>query len=138
MTDLLDKSSPIYKESHCKVDKVILLWWGGRFWFLLIFWILHLHEIHMAIYASFISCYWNDDLCHLWSKMQTSKKRLMGKEFKCTYCKKLFSNLCFKVFWPFFDAFLFLDIQIKITIYPFASALLFIAWNWSLKLQKIF
>ena len=38
-----------YRVSHSKVSKVILLWWGHRFWFwfwfLLIFWILHVHEI---------------------------------------------------------------------------------------------
>ena len=31
-----------YRVSH---SKVILLWWGYRFWFLLLLWILHDHEI---------------------------------------------------------------------------------------------
>ena len=31
--------------SHSKEGKVILLWWGHRFWFLLISWVLHVHEI---------------------------------------------------------------------------------------------
>ena len=35
----------LYRVSHSKPEKVILLWWGHRFWFLLIFWILHVHEI---------------------------------------------------------------------------------------------
>ena len=39
------KSSQIYRVSHSKVSKVILLWWGCTFWFLLIFWVLHVHEI---------------------------------------------------------------------------------------------
>ena len=34
-----------YRVSHCKLCKVILLCWGYRFWFLLIFWILCVHEI---------------------------------------------------------------------------------------------
>ena len=34
-----------YRVSHSKVSKVILLRWGCRFLFLLIFWILHVHEI---------------------------------------------------------------------------------------------
>ena len=34
-----------YRVSHSKEYKVILLWWGYRFWFLLIFWILRVHEI---------------------------------------------------------------------------------------------
>ena len=35
----------IYRVSHCKVNKVIWLCWGYRFWFLLIFFILHVDEI---------------------------------------------------------------------------------------------
>ena len=34
-----------YRVSHSKVSKVILLWWGYRFQFLLIFWILWVHGI---------------------------------------------------------------------------------------------
>ena len=34
-----------YRVSHSKVSKVILLWWGYRFQFLLIFWILQVHGI---------------------------------------------------------------------------------------------
>jgi hypothetical protein len=34
-----------YRVSHSKVNKVIWLCWGYRFWFLLIFFILHVHEI---------------------------------------------------------------------------------------------
>ena len=34
-----------YRVSHSKEVKVVLLWWGYRFWFLLIFWVLHVHEI---------------------------------------------------------------------------------------------
>ena len=29
-----------YRVSHSKEGKVTLLWWGDRFWFLLIFWVL--------------------------------------------------------------------------------------------------
>ena len=35
----------MYRVSHSKDWKVILLWWGYRFWFLLIFWVLCVHEI---------------------------------------------------------------------------------------------
>ena len=35
----------IYRVSHGKVNKVIWLCWGYRFWFLLIFWVLCVHEI---------------------------------------------------------------------------------------------
>ena len=34
-----------YRVSHSKGWKVILLWWGHIFWFLLIFWVLRFHEI---------------------------------------------------------------------------------------------
>ena len=34
-----------YRVSHSKEGKVILLWWGHRFWFFLVFWVLHVHEI---------------------------------------------------------------------------------------------
>ena len=40
-----EKSFPYYRVCHSKDWKVIMLWWGYRFWFLLIFWILHVHEI---------------------------------------------------------------------------------------------
>ena len=33
-----------YRVSHSKEGKVILLWWGFRFWFLLTFLVLHVHE----------------------------------------------------------------------------------------------
>ena len=35
----------LYRVSHSKDEKVILLWWGDRFWILLIFWVLRVHEI---------------------------------------------------------------------------------------------
>ena len=34
-----------YRVSHSIGLKVILLWWGYRFWFLLLFWILYVREI---------------------------------------------------------------------------------------------
>ena len=34
-----------YRVSHSKEWKVILLWWAHRFWFLLIFWVLHVHQL---------------------------------------------------------------------------------------------
>ena len=34
-----------YRVSHSKEGKVFLLWWGYRFWFLLVFFILHVHEL---------------------------------------------------------------------------------------------
>ena len=41
-----------YRVSHSKVNKVLLLWWGYKFWFLLIFWILHFHEIGPFMFQS--------------------------------------------------------------------------------------
>ena len=38
-------NSLTYRVSHSKVSKVILLWWGYRFQFLLILWILWVHGI---------------------------------------------------------------------------------------------
>ena len=35
----------LYRVSHSKVNKVILLWRGYRFWLMLIFWIPCVHEI---------------------------------------------------------------------------------------------
>ena len=35
----------IYRVFHSKEEKMILLWWGYRFWFLLIFWVLCVYEI---------------------------------------------------------------------------------------------
>ena len=34
----------MYRVSHSKEGKVILLWWGFRFWFLLTFLVLYVHE----------------------------------------------------------------------------------------------
>ena len=34
-----------YRVSHSKPSNVILLWWGYRFWFLLIFWVLCVYEL---------------------------------------------------------------------------------------------
>ena len=31
--------------THSKPEKVILHWWGHRLWFLLLFWVLHAHEL---------------------------------------------------------------------------------------------
>ena len=42
---LFSYSSRHYRVSHSKEGKVILLWWGYRFLFLLIFWILRVYEI---------------------------------------------------------------------------------------------
>ena len=39
------KAIVTYRVSHSIGLKVILLWWGYRFWFLLLFWILHVPEI---------------------------------------------------------------------------------------------
>ena len=41
---LFSKEKFIYRVSHCKVNKVIWLCWGYKFWFLLIFFILHVDE----------------------------------------------------------------------------------------------
>ena len=43
LSDSLSNNFQLYRVSHSKPEKVILLWWGHRFWFLLIFWVLHVH-----------------------------------------------------------------------------------------------
>ena len=48
-----------YRVSHLKVHRVILLCWRYKFWFLLMFWILYVHEIgpfmlHTSIFIQMI------------------------------------------------------------------------------------
>ena len=44
-TTCIIPNKALYRVSHSKVSKVILLWWGYRFRFMLIFWILPVHGI---------------------------------------------------------------------------------------------
>ena len=87
----------MYRVSHSKVNKVILLWWRHTFSFLLIFWILRVHEI-----GAFIpSFYLFNDARHPWFKMQTCKQSFWKKEFECTSSKAIFWILFSTVFWGF-------------------------------------
>ena len=82
----------LYRVSHSKVNKVILLWWRYRFRFLLIFWVQSVHEV-----GPFISICWIDDLCYLWSKMQTCKEKNFGKKSLNVTTVKLFYNFFSKL-----------------------------------------
>jgi hypothetical protein len=91
--------TPIYRVSHSKEGKVILLWWGYRFWFSLIFWVLRVHEIDPFMPNSSVFIF----LCCAPSigwyvKVQ---KKIWKKEFECTKCKATFKFL-FQHFWLFY------------------------------------
>ena len=74
-----------------------MLWWGYRFWFLLIFWILHVHETGPFMPKSSFFIYFWDVSCPYWMVwfLKNSKK-----EFDCTKCKASF-NFFFQHFWLF-------------------------------------
>ena len=85
-----------YNVSHSKEGKVILLWWGYRFWFLLIFWVLRVHEIGPFMPNSSVFIFLL--LRALYRMICKSSKKIFGKkEFECTKCKATF-NFFFNVF----------------------------------------
>ena len=91
-----------YRVSHSK--EVIMLWWGYRFWFLLIFWILHVHEISTFMSYSSVFIFW----------MLRALYRMICKYVKSFLCEnslnvtnvKLFSKKKFQQFRGLFDGFL--------------------------------
>ena len=92
-----------YRVSHSKDWKVILLWWGYRFWFLLLFWILHVPEIGSFMPNSSVFIFL---MLHALYRMicKISRKKFAKKSLNVTNVK-LLSNFFFNVF-GFFYAFL--------------------------------
>ena len=93
-----------YRVSHGKVNKVILLCWGCKFWILLIFWILHIHEIGPFMPSSLV--FIQLMLCALYRMILISKhsKTFFWQKSLNVPTVKLFSNFC----WNFLSAFLML------------------------------
>ena len=94
-----------YRVSHSKEGKVILLWWGDRFWFLLIFWVLLVHEIdsfmpHSSFFIEILMLAFYGPKCK-------KAKINFGKKSLNVHSVKLFSKLFFQRFWVFFVLFLF-------------------------------
>jgi hypothetical protein len=85
-----------YRVSHGKVNKVIWLCWGYIFWFLLIFFILHVHEIWPFMPSSSFFTF----------LMLRALYRILCENAKSFLCKnslnvsneKLFSKTFFNVF----------------------------------------
>ena len=94
-----------YRVSHSKEGKVNLLWWGDRFWFLLIFWVLRVHEIgsfmpHSSFFIEIMMLAFYGPKCK-------KAKINFGKKSLNVHSVKLFSKLVFQRFWGFFLLFLF-------------------------------
>ena len=89
-----------YRVSHGKEGRVILLWWGYRFWFLLIFWILCVHELGTFILNLSVFIF-----LMLFAHYRTickNAKSFLGKISINVSNVKLFSNSFFQCFWLFY------------------------------------
>ena len=95
----------IYRVSHSKVNKVILFWWGYRFWLLLIFWILHFYEIWPFMFQS--SVFIELIFFTIYGPKCRHANKIFGKKRLNVPFVKLFSKFFFWTFFEFFDAFLF-------------------------------
>ena len=82
-------NASIYRVSHSKDEKVILLWWEDRFWFLLIFWVLHVHEIGPFMPNSPVFIFLM--LCALYRMICKNTKSFFGKNSLNVSNVKLFS-----------------------------------------------
>ena len=74
--------------SHGKVNKVIWLFWGYRFWFLLIFWVLCVHEKGTFMLNSSVFIFLV--LRALYRMIYKNAKSFLGKNslnFECIKCK---------------------------------------------------
>ena len=80
-----------------------MLWWGYRFWFLLIFWILHVHEI--GAFMPNLSVFIFLMLPALYRMICKNSKSLLCKNSLNVPNVKPFSNFFFQHFW-LFNAFL--------------------------------
>jgi hypothetical protein len=83
-----------YRVSHSKEWKVILLWWGHRFWFFLIIRVLQVHEIDSFMPNSSIF-YFFDVAIGWYVKVE---KKFFGKKTLNVPNVKLLSNFFFNIF----------------------------------------
>ena len=82
--------------SHGKVNNVIWLYWGYRFWFLLIFFILHVHEIWPFMPNSSVFIFLM--LRALYRMIPKNPKLFFGENSLNVTNVKLLSNFFFNVF----------------------------------------
>ena len=89
-----------YRVSHSKESKVILLWWGARFWFLLISRVLRVHEkgTFMLNSSVFIFLMWHA----LYRMMCKNEKLFFGKNSLNVSNVKLISKFSFQHLWLFY------------------------------------
>ena len=85
----------LYRVSHSKVSKVILLWWGYRFQFMLIFWILRVHGIGAFMPNSSVFIF-----LMLYRMICKNPKLFFGKNSLNVTNEKLLS-IFFQRFWLF-------------------------------------
>ena len=83
-----------YRVSHGKVNKVIWLCWEYTFWFLLIFWILRVHEkgtfmLNLSVFIFLMSR-------TLYRMICKNAKSFFGKNSLNVSNVKLFSKFCFQ------------------------------------------
>ena len=88
-----------YRVSHSKEGKVILLWWGFRFWFLLTFLVLHVHEKGTFLLNSSVFIFLM--LRALYRMICKNAKSFFGKNSLNVSNVKLFSNFFFSTFLAF-------------------------------------
>ena len=89
-----------YRVSHSKPGKVILLWWRYRLWFLLIFWILRVHEKGTFMLNSSVFIFLM--LRALYRMICKNTKSIFGKNSLNVSNVKPFSKIYFQDFWPFY------------------------------------
>ena len=85
------------REPHSKEGKVILLWWGYRFLFLLIFWVLHVHKIGPFMPNSSVFIFLMLRALYRMICKSSKKKKFAKKSLNVTNVK-LLSNFFFNVF----------------------------------------
>ena len=98
-----------YRVSHSK--EVIMLWWGYRFWFLLIFWILHVHQKDTFMLNSSVFIFLM--LCALYRMICKNLKLFLGENSMNVTNVKLLSKKFFCRILGNFHAFLFSTIYLK-------------------------
>ena len=114
-----------YRVSHSKVNKLIMLWYGYRFWFLLIFWILRVYEI--GPFMPYSSVFIQMMMRAIYGLKHAKKfwKKNLNVPFVKLFTRYLFQRSlgCLMLFR--FGA------LIEGKSCPFACFLLIIAWKWS-------
>ena len=103
----VERQKSSYRVSHSKDEKVILLWWGYRFWFLLIFSILQVHEIGTFMFNSSVFIFLI--LCALY--------RMICKYVKSFLCENSLNVTNAKLFSKFF----FGNLGVFLTVFWFCS-----------------